>query len=92
MILFINKQRRLLKIFKADSENLTEKPSNYGYVLKLSFVSLSSKEPVAEVGTVHRELGFRFSGVMSSAGTGSDFDYFGLDQDDILEVSTVHIV
>ena len=60
--------------------------------LKLVFVSLSSKESVAEVGTEHRELGSPFSDIRSSAGTGSDFDYFGLDQGDTLEVSSIRIL
>lgn len=64
IIIFVNKQRHLLKIFKADSE----KPTSKAYVLILVFVSLSSKESVAEVGTEQKVLGSPFSGIMNVIG------------------------
>lgn len=60
----MNKQRRLPKIFKADSE----KPTSKAYVLILVFVSLFSKESVAEVGTEQKALGSPFSGIMRVLG------------------------
>lgn len=64
IIIFVNKQRHLPKIFKADSE----KPTSKAYVLILVFVSLSSKESVAEVGTEQKVLGSPFSGIMNVIG------------------------
>lgn len=61
IMLFMNKQRHLPKIFKADSE----KPTSQAYALIPVFVSLLSKESVAEVGTEHKALGSPFSGAMS---------------------------
>lgn len=60
----MNKQGNLPKIFKADSE----KPTSKAYVLMLVFVSLSSKDSVAEVGTMQKALGSPFSDIMSVLG------------------------
>lgn len=63
IIIFMNKQRHLPKIFKADFE----KPTSKANVI-LVFVSLSSKDSVAEVGTEQKALGSPFSGIMSVLG------------------------
>lgn len=54
--------------------------------------SLSSKELVVQVETEHRELSCPSSAIVSGDGTGSDFDYFGVEWGDILDVSSVLIV
>lgn len=56
----MNKQKHLPKMFKADSE----KPTSKAYVEILVFVSLSSKDSVAEVGTEQKARGSPFSGIM----------------------------
>lgn len=60
----MNKQRHLPKIFKAESE----KPPGKAYVLILVFLSLLSKELVAEVETDQKALGSPLSGVLSVLG------------------------
>lgn len=60
----MNTQKRLPKMFKADSE----KPTSKAYVEILVFVSLSSKDSVAEVGTEQKALGSPFSGIMGVLG------------------------
>lgn len=64
IIIFMNKQRHLPKICKADSE----KPASKAYVLILVFVNLLSKESEAEMGTEQKALGSPFSGIMSLLG------------------------